>query len=70
MLAYLWDMWCQAALMLAILTGIYLAFGLLRWAIADPRGFAYRLCGHLALAFGGLALLWAAVIGEKWGWLP
>jgi hypothetical protein len=65
---YLWELFCQAALALAIGTGVYVCFGLIRWAVADPRGFAYRLCGHLALAFGGLAILWLAVMGELRGW--
>ena len=61
-------MFNQAALVLAVVYGAYLCFGLVRWAVADPRGFGHRVNGELALFFAGVALLWAAVVGERQGW--
>lgn len=67
-MTYLSGLFGQAALALAVVYGVYLCFGLIRSAVADPRGFAYKLSGELALAFGCLAVLWLAVMGELRGW--
>jgi hypothetical protein len=65
---HLWELFGQAALALAVVHGAYLCFGLVRWAVTDPRGFGAKLCGELALFFALLAVLWAAVVGERHGW--
>jgi hypothetical protein len=61
---YLWDLFGQMALALAVIYGAYLCFGLVRWAVADPKGFSAKLSGELAL----LAVLWAVIVGEPHGW--
>jgi hypothetical protein len=67
-LSSLWDFIKQVGLIFAVLSGGYFAILLVRYAIADPRGFARKLCGELALFFAGVALLWLAVMGELRGW--
>lgn len=67
-MAYLRELLGNIALVMAIICGPYVLFGLVRWAVRDPRGFARKLSGELALAFGGLAILWLAVMGELRGW--
>jgi hypothetical protein len=64
---YLWELFSQMALALAVISGAYLCVGLARWAIADPRGFSAKLSGELALFFAMLAVLWAVVVGERHG---
>lgn len=61
-MSWLWQQWQDFALACAIIFGAYLAICLMRWAYTDPRGFAAKLCGELALLFGLLALLWGAHI--------
>jgi hypothetical protein len=55
---YLWELFGQAALLVAVIYGAYLCFGLVRWAVTDPRGFGAKLCGEMALFFGLLAYGW------------
>jgi hypothetical protein len=53
---------------LAVITGCLIVLGLIRWAVTDPRGFAHKLMGQLALASALLAALWLVVVGEHRGW--
>ncbi len=56
-----------AALGIAGMFWAYVAVSLGRWLIRDPRQFGYVLCGELALLCGGLAILWAAHLSDKYG---
>jgi hypothetical protein len=67
-LTYLWEFIKQVGLIFAVISGVYFSVLLVRAAIADPRGFARKLCGELALFFAGVAVLWFAVMGELRGW--
>jgi hypothetical protein len=67
-MTWLYSQFQDFAFGLALVCGVMVAVGLVRWAVEDPRGFAHKLFGQLAWASALLAILWAVVVGEHRGW--
>ena len=70
MTVWFWSQWQDFALGCAVIYSGFILLGLGRWASVDAHGLAAQVCGTLATAFAGLALLWAAHLGDKWHLLP
>jgi hypothetical protein len=59
----------SVALALLLVLGVWFLAPLVVAFLQRPRAMTAKLCGELALFFALLAILWAAHLGDKYGWL-